>query len=904
VKAEMNLRAEVVGRVQPPGKVQERVKMWQKEVVIPRKTVEEEIEEEEEEEEERIGRNKRPGRRKDGEVERAGRSKSAGAPKKRVISDDHWMKNKDKNGNRNGRKSPPRGGKGVPIPKDFLNKTAQNPPLEKKIQDWVKRNASEEPEKKTNPRSRRLDTDEPERPKSKWLEPEENEKPRCRKVSRQEVTDDGIRIKPSKDRPSADGIRVRPSRSPSIDDGIRITPSKDRTNDDGIRVRPSLSPSIDDGIRITPSKDSDDGIRIKPSRESSEDERTRAKPLRKGTSKRRPNETELQNPRKQSQHLKPPPESRHASYASHDGANEQDEEDDRFSWMTPSPPENSKRRNRNSETPPESVAEIPFGNSAFSVLDLPVGAEAGTMRRPAPKRNNSFAAVPKVLKRVYNEGKKIVQDTVEPPRAGPNQPPSIESWLNGTTDPFIDRPTSEQTLEVPESHPSRMKSYKEDDRTERELTGDGSTPRRKRRPRTSLEKDEEGDGSPVGSANNRETLPSMENSPPLSSTGLKRTPAKRNTTSPKSARKLPLKEAIFEAFKGESAIRPKSTGSSPSPFAEITGLRERAAELRPLRDVHFELDDVNGAKTSPRSHARDTIDDQERPLPAFPRRPPPTTGEHRLSTIASVETFSSLSSATETTADTASQLSHTTVTQSTVLTRETTSSVSQNSSKPGLKRRLTKHSDLLSVLSLPDTTQPGRAKSIRSARSVRTARSRLETATVQDLMRELAEDETKYMRELKTLVDGVIPVLLTCVLSKSDSAVAAGLFNPLANASPTSFTKPIVDMGVALERLKSLHKRIPLTEPDTFLHWAESACKTYEDYLNAWRTGFEDVVVNLAPALPSASDLTTNQDEMPRNKNGDVVNDNGERVDVAHLMKRPHVRVKHLARAIEVNNLV
>jgi hypothetical protein len=34
---------------------------------------------------------------------------------------------------------------------------------------------------------------------------------------------------------------------------------------------------------------------------------------------------------------------------------------------------------------------------------------------------------------------------------------------------------------------------------------------------------------------------------------------------------------------------------------------------------------------------------------------------------------------------------------------------------------------------------------------------------------ELSGDETKYMRELKTLVGGVIPVLLTCVLSRSDS---------------------------------------------------------------------------------------------------------------------------------------
>jgi hypothetical protein len=54
----------------------------------------------------------------------------------------------------------------------------------------------------------------------------------------------------------------------------------------------------------------------------------------------------------------------------------------------------------------------------------------------------------------------------------------------------------------------------------------------------------------------------------------------------------------------------------------------------------------------------------------------------------------------------------------------------------------------------------------------------LATATVGDLMKELSSDESKYIRELNTLVDGVIPVLLTCVLSKSDSVVAAGLFSP------------------------------------------------------------------------------------------------------------------------------
>jgi len=214
---------------------------------------------------------------------------------------------------------------------------------------------------------------------------------------------------------------------------------------------------------------------------------------------------------------------------------------------------------------------------------------------------------------------------------------------------------------------------------------------------------------------------------------------------------------------------------------------------------------------------------------------------------------------------------------------------------------LTKHSDLISVLSLPDSAQQqGRSKSIRSARSVRTIRSHLETATAHDLMREVADDEAKYTRELKTLVDGVIPVLLTCVLSKSDSAIAAGLFNPNTTA-PTdpTFTKPIVDMGVALERMKSLHNRIPLENPEAFVTWAIQAHKTYQDYLAAWRTGFQDVVVNLAPASSSTPTDPT-LDEMPRNASGDVVGANGERVDVAYLLKRPLVRGKYICRVLKV----
>jgi hypothetical protein len=268
---------------------------------------------------------------------------------------------------------------------------------------------------------------------------------------------------------------------------------------------------------------------------------------------------------------------------------------------------------------------------------------------------------------------------------------------------------------------------------------------------------------------------------------------------------------------------------------------------------------------------------------------------------------------------TESNVSQTTITQDTLLTAPTLSSISRNSSKPrrkrssaktiersraGSKKGLTKHSDLLSMLSLPDTTQPGRGNSIRSARSVRTTRVHLEEATVQDVMREVAEDETKYMRELNTLVDGVIPVLLTCVLSKSDSAIAAGLFNPLASRSKSDpkFTKPIVDMGISLERLKSLHKRIPLVDSEAFLQWAQSAYRTYRDYLVAWRTGFQDVVVNLEPASPSNTPQKPDS-EMRRDRNGDVIRDDGERADVAYLLKRPLVRVKFVARATKVSVL-
>jgi hypothetical protein len=894
VKAEM--KAANVGMVKQPGGVKDRVKQWQKANAVvgvddPNAPIEEEeeegkklreperVDEDSVDEAERLRikfrKGQRPGRRKSRyedteekeDKEKAGldedKPRSASAPRKRVISDDHWMKNKSPKGS-------PTPGKGAAagqkIPKDFLAKTAVKEPLARRIDDWAKKTESP--------------------PNT------QEDKPRSKKSVKKEDSDDGIRVRP---------------RSNSID--LLFSPNP---KDDDIRIKPSDSPR-------------DDGIRIKPLKESFEDGGIRVKPVRKDGSKRRPKEPDDDGDstptRRSDKHLRPP--SNHGSKRTSSQGTSQREEDDKFSCTTPSPPEGPRRRNRKSATPD---SDIPVGNSAFSVLDLPLGAEAGTMRRAQPKRNNSFG-VPKVLKKVYTEGMKIVHDAPEPPRGGPNQPPSIETWLSGTTDPFIDRPgasTAGSMLDVPESTGSRKCSYNDNNRAEREMTAEAASERsgsrRRRRTRKSVEKDElakkspQPDDSPLITAKARDILPSIENSTPFTPSGLKRSPATRNTSSPKSARKSALKDAIFDAFKGESAM---AGAKDNSPFVKVTGLRERDVNLTPLDfkssgGPSYGSDDTP-PKRSPRAPENSSFDessDRVDKLPPFPRRPAPTTGEHRLSTIASVETMSTISSATET----ASGISKTTLTQVTELTGPTSSSLSRKSNqtglsrnknnKPGLKRRLTKHSDLISVLSLPDEEQPGRAKSIRSARSIRTTRTHLETATVQDVMRELAEDETKYMRELKTLVDGVIPVLLTCVLSKSNSAIAAGLFDP-ANSSSTdsSFTKPIVDMGVALERLKSLHKRIPLEDSDAFITWAFQAHNTYEDYLAAWRTGFQDVVVNLAPASRSSSSDMKNKsklDEMPRNEHGDVVGAHGERVDVAYLLKRPLVRIKFLNKLLKV----
>ena len=204
----------------------------------------------------------------------------------------------------------------------------------------------------------------------------------------------------------------------------------------------------------------------------------------------------------------------------------------------------------------------------------------------------------------------------------------------------------------------------------------------------------------------------------------------------------------------------------------------------------------------------------------------------------------------------------------------------------GQRRRSTKHSDLISVLS----QSRGGTTRVKSRRSVRSKAPLPDNATIGDIMSELTTEELKYHRELRTLVDGVIPVLLTYVLQKTDATGAKRLFSG-SSPSGQAVTRPIVEMGVALEKLKASHKRIPMHDPDELVKWAENAASKYADYLKAWRLGFQDVMVNLAPAEEGESGQ--------RDVSGVLPTADGERVEVQYLLKRPLVRLKYLTKTFK-----
>jgi len=249
-----------------------------------------------------------------------------------------------------------------------------------------------------------------------------------------------------------------------------------------------------------------------------------------------------------------------------------------------------------------------------------------------------------------------------------------------------------------------------------------------------------------------------------------------------------------------------------------------------------------------------------------------------------------------------------------------------------LKRKYTKHADLISILSAPKT------KSVRSEERSRRSKARkhVDTMTVDDLLREFAEEEVKYMRELRALVEDVVPILFQTVLVRADndlrrsSSISSTGTSGTASSrsSRTGFssnpTRPIVDMGISLERLRTLHERIPCHDADHLLAWAGDARRVYEEYLSVWRMGFQDVVVNMAPG-PDEEEYERTAKAAIRKSPADVKGVQGstrfegdpiawdmpppptmeeeikdERVDVAFLLKRPLVRLKLLAKLFKV----
>lgn len=481
-----------------------------------------------------------------------------------------------------------------------------------------------------------------------------------------------------------------------------------------------------------------------------------------------------------------------------------------------------------------------------------------------------------ILSQVLGESKKIFAGPVEEPSITPSMP-SIEQWLEATPDPFIDadevKIESTQTLKSRESKkrnkPQESKSLVSgspydhlDDQHHKDPPPRGS--RRKKRERGALGIDDEVPAREPEPGDSRREQPAetMESLSPFTD----RTPE----SSEKQASKLGRRGANRRAT-SPVKHRTKSSMEVESPIAVVEESANPPSDsVPPLRPPGLNIKKVF-----------------------------PSTGDHRLSTIASVATLETKLEDGEPALEPNIAALPSAI-QTMKEREEEELKDSFDTHLPVRKNsRLIKHSDLMSILSQPHPD----GRSIRSARSIRTSRSRLATATLPDLMRELATDETTYMRELQTLVDGVIPVLLSCVLSRADSAAAAGLFSSTASpGGDPHYTKPIVDMGIALERLKTLHKRLPHIDHRSFLTWCHGAQRVYLEYLKAWRMGFQDVVVNLAPANDPGTKESANGQErnvLPRNSDGDVVNVSGERVDVAFLLKRPLVRLKYLAKTLK-----
>ena len=926
-------------------------------------------------------------------------------PKKRVISDDHWVDKKNKKAT-----SPPRPSttpkrqsqpNPMPLPKNFVQKTSWTPPASHKVRAWAKEIENLPPEdgpggiRQLARASKSGDFDEDvdsliyndSTPAySQESSSMRSSKPKKPAKSETDVDDDGIRVaaitekekekkKKKKKEKATDVDRESPSVPSDMttphDDGIRVAPIKEKekekekekkkektvdadkaplsapsdTTDHHDKIRPTSAPAAEkESSRRCSHKKPRKPSRPAPSAaslsfhdvspydfvydrdgESNEPTHEPETPTRRGTSKSKPKLGHRSRASAPTEITATTKTTETTDITESTEASGMTEDDSGFTMRGARSPGGTSldtSREPDETTEGASLAEIPFGKSAFSEVDLPLGADArNSSTKQKPQRNGSFSAA-KVLKRVVSEGRKMIHETVDPPKPAANNPPSIENWLTQTVDPFVDAPSpSEPALNPAQTRKSVEKKWAEESEArqpDRETTpkkaDKETTPRKTPRQKSPSSPESSGeDLTPKASREEPKIVKEVERSPEPQkktppSAGLKRKGARRANASPvKTSSGKSFRDAFKDAFKGQSANQLFNQTSYES-------REERTYEADPLEDDYY--DDRHpsrrswGSGSHQRSHTPDSYDSRDfdddwtessftaSSLTEPRRRPPPTNGVHELSTIASEASISSYGD----TMSTLSDLSETTVTQTTALTRE--SELTRQSSRKsgsGLKRRLTKHSDLVSVLSAPtNASVPYSVRNSRSRASVRRTRSKKQhSVTIDDLMQEFDDDENLYNRELKTLVDGVIPVLLNHAVSESADVLSVfGTNSP--GKKVDAMSKAVVGMGISLEKLRNAHRRAPLDDVHALVSWLQGVVPIYSGYFNAWRMGFENLVVNLAPVEDIADDNDSLLNALPRNADGDIVNEDGERVDVAHLLKRPIYRVRMMTSFIKV----
>ncbi|KAI1753601.1 hypothetical protein F4782DRAFT_496962 [Xylaria castorea] len=918
VKLEM--REASVQRIQAPGGVRDRVTKWQKTnaeamaradpSAAPTEPSEVNIQVDEESvtEEDRVKIKMRQKKRppltvlpvtKSTEGDEPGKGSQGkpvltSPPKKRVVSDTNWVK--DHTSNSSSKNEAPKAKQhdsgGSPLPKDFLSRPNPNPPVSKKIQEWA---------------SRVVMPDEP---------PKRSHAPKS--VGNRSVgSGDGIRVKAmgSSILSESDVTESRSGRSRTTHSASASESQKSKIiEDDGIRVKPmpmNEAYGNDKKVKSKPKTLPDDGIRVRPIRPASRDSSTvrapsvqtlkaastnstnfsRRRSQSAGRESRDDRESELttstnaRKPKKATSKKTSNTRPRRAKSLAETETTAPDDISDSDSWSSGSDAESDVP----SSIPQKPLADIPFGYSAFSELELPRAQGGRPAMRPKANRQSSFKGATNVLKKALTEGKKILAEKVDPPKPVVNQPPNIENWLKDTVDPFVEEQGEghdEPQRKSVEKEWAQESETRHSDSSSRRLSADPSqdddSHHRRNEPKSTSKPSYE----------DRREEPATTPSPGA----LRRSQATRASSSPgKGSAKKGLKEKIIDAFRGESTVQTPNRMEYSSYDDMYDDESDRTVEQQPR------------PRPSDRTRSPSPSDEEDsyistesikpKPNHSNPKRRPPTNGIHELSTIISdPETLSTLES------ELSSRVSDTTITQTTT-TRSTgltrSAAVSRKRSHgSGLKRRLTKHSDLVSVLSLPDDTPtPSRSRSLRSTHSVRRVSNHLHDATVDNLLREFARDENLYSRELKTLVDGVIPVLLSQFVHRNGDS-SGGLFtSPSSSHKEDPLPKAVVSMGVALEKLKNHHRRCPLNDIHRLPQWLETVTPIYGNYLDVWRLGFQGIIVNLAPASPDDEDSLINA--MPRNAQGDILNEHGERIDVAHLLKRPLVRTKWITKFIQ-----